>query len=148
MNKSNMEVHHHPQIEKKGFKEYFFEFLMIFLAVTMGFFAENIREGITNRKKEKQYMVLLEQDLKKDTAALHYSIRRLNRDFSSEDSIISLFAENKLGERNDSTLSLLFITSGLSVDIVFNDRAATQLKNSDAMRLIRYRDVAENILQY
>jgi hypothetical protein len=143
-----MEVHHHPKVEKKNFKEYFLEFLMIFLAVTMGFFAENIREGITNRKKEKQYMVLLEQDLKKDTAALHYSIRRLNGDFSSEDSIISLFAENKLGERNDSTLSFLFITSGLSVDIVFNDRAATQLKNSDAMRLIRHRDVAENILQY
>jgi hypothetical protein len=143
-----MEVHHHPKVEKKNFKEYFLEFLMIFLAVTMGFFAENIREDITNRKKEKQYMVLLEQDLKKDTAALHYSIHRLNRDFSSEDSIISLFAENKLGERNDSTLSFLFITSGLSVDIVFNDRAATQLKNSDAMRLIRHRDVTENILQY
>jgi hypothetical protein len=109
-----MEVHHHPKVEKKNFKEYFLEFLMIFLAVTMGFFAENIREDLTNSKKEKQYMVLLEQDLKKDTAALHYSIRRLNRDFSSEDSIISLFAENKLGERNDSTLGLLFITSGLS----------------------------------
>jgi hypothetical protein len=143
-----MEVHHHPHVEKKGFKEYFLEFLMIFLAVTLGFFAENIREGITDTKKEKQYMVLLEQDLKKDTAALHYSIRRLNTDFSSEDSIISLFAENRLGERDDSTLSLLFITSGLSVDIAFNDRAATQLKNSDAMRLIRHKDVVANILQY
>lgn len=143
-----MEVHHHPKVEKRNFKEYFLEFLMIFLAVTMGFFAENIREGITDTKKEKQYMLLPQQDLKKDTAALHYSIRRLNRDFSSEDSIISLFAENKFGERDDSTLSLLFITSGLSVDIAFNDRAATQLKNSDAMRLIRHRDIVENILQY
>ncbi|MDP9048541.1 MAG: hypothetical protein M3N14_10415, partial [Bacteroidota bacterium] len=34
-----MEVHHHPQIEKKGLKEYFFEGLMIFLAVMMGYFA-------------------------------------------------------------------------------------------------------------
>ena len=33
-----MEVHHHPQIEKKGFKEYFLEFLMVFLAATLGFF--------------------------------------------------------------------------------------------------------------
>ncbi len=33
-----MEVHHHPQVEKKNFKEYFLEFLMIFLAVTLGFF--------------------------------------------------------------------------------------------------------------
>ena len=145
-----MEVHHHPDLhhKEKKFKEYFLEFLMIFLAVTMGFFAENIREGITNRQKENQYMALLEQDLKKDTAALHYSLHRLNRDFSSEDSILSLFATNNLGEENDSTLSFLSITSGLSVDIVFNDRAATQLKNSDAMRLIRHRDIAENILQY
>ncbi|KAA9041153.1 histidine kinase [Ginsengibacter hankyongi] len=30
-----MEVHHHPHVEKKGFKEYFLEFLMIFLAVTI-----------------------------------------------------------------------------------------------------------------
>jgi len=27
-----MEVHHHPTVEKKKFKEYFFEFIMIFLA--------------------------------------------------------------------------------------------------------------------
>jgi hypothetical protein len=27
-----MEVHHHPHVEKKVFKEYFLEFLMIFLA--------------------------------------------------------------------------------------------------------------------
>jgi cell division protein FtsB len=40
---TNMEVHHHPHVEKKNFKEYFLEFLMIFLAVTMGFFAESIR---------------------------------------------------------------------------------------------------------
>jgi hypothetical protein len=32
-----MEVHHRPTVEKKHFKEYFLGFLMIFLAVTMGF---------------------------------------------------------------------------------------------------------------
>ena len=41
----NMEVHHHPDLhhKPKKWKEYFLEFLMIFLAVTMGFIAENIR---------------------------------------------------------------------------------------------------------
>jgi hypothetical protein len=43
----NMEVHHHPHVEKKNFKDYFLEFVMIFLAVTLGFIAENIREDIT-----------------------------------------------------------------------------------------------------
>jgi len=32
---------HHPHLAKKNFKEYLFEFIMIFLAVTLGFFAEN-----------------------------------------------------------------------------------------------------------
>jgi hypothetical protein len=49
----NMEVHHHPEVEKKGFKEYILEGLMIFLAVTMGFFAETIREDISDRAKGK-----------------------------------------------------------------------------------------------
>ena len=37
----NMEVHHHPDNHhnSKKWKEYFSEFLMIFLAVTLGFFA-------------------------------------------------------------------------------------------------------------
>ncbi len=34
-----MELHHHPHVEKKSFKEYFLEGLMIFLAETMGFIA-------------------------------------------------------------------------------------------------------------
>jgi hypothetical protein len=50
-----MEVHHHPHVEKKRFREYFLEFLMIFLAVTLDFFAENIREIIGSREKEKTF---------------------------------------------------------------------------------------------
>jgi hypothetical protein len=41
-NPEKMEVHHHGHIhENKKWKEYLFEFLMIFLAVTLGFFVEN-----------------------------------------------------------------------------------------------------------
>jgi hypothetical protein len=49
----NMEVHHHPDIhhKPKKWKEYFLEFLMIFLAVTLGFIAENLREHLTERAK-------------------------------------------------------------------------------------------------
>ena len=58
-----MEVHHHPKVEKKNFKEYFLEFLMIFLAVTMGFFAENIRENYVEHKSAREYASLLIEDL-------------------------------------------------------------------------------------
>src|SRR5450759_5326081 len=65
----NMEVHHHPQLhhKPKPWKEYFLEFLMIFLAVTLGFFAENIREYFSDSQKEKQYTQSLYEDLKADT---------------------------------------------------------------------------------
>ena len=65
-----MEVHHHPDLhhKKKNFKEYFLEFLMIFLAVTLGFFAENIRESISSRDKENIDIRRLSRNLTEDSA--------------------------------------------------------------------------------
>jgi hypothetical protein len=44
-----MEVHYHPDLhhKKKNFEECFLEFLMIFLAVTVGFIGENVREHLS-----------------------------------------------------------------------------------------------------
>src|SRR5260370_42096386 len=69
-----MEVHHHPKAERKNFKEYFLEFLMIFLAVTMGFFAENIREHFANAETEKRNMEIIVNNLKDDTARIKMAI--------------------------------------------------------------------------
>jgi len=68
-----MEVHHHPDLhhKEKPWKEYILEGLMIFLAVTMGFFAESLREHIANNEKEKQIVASLVRDIKKDTAKLN-----------------------------------------------------------------------------
>jgi hypothetical protein len=65
-----MEVHHHPEIEKKSFKSYFLEFLMIFLAVTMGFFAETIREGITEDHRATVFAASMVKDLQSDSFQL------------------------------------------------------------------------------
>ncbi len=65
-----MEVHHHPHVEKKNFKEYFLEFLMIFLAVTLGFIAENLREHITESHREKEFAQSLYTELKDDSTVV------------------------------------------------------------------------------
>ena len=44
---------------------------MIFIAVTMGFFAETIREGISDGAKGKEYIKSFVQDLRRDT--VHFS---------------------------------------------------------------------------
>jgi hypothetical protein len=67
-----MEVHHHSSAHHEGkkFKDYFLEFLMIFLAVTMGFLAENFREYITDKDHVEELAGQLKEDLNIDTTNL------------------------------------------------------------------------------
>src|SRR6059058_4049080 len=68
----NMEVHKHPHhvTHKKKGGEYLLEFLMLFLAVFLGFVAENIRETSVEHEREKEYMVTMLEDLKADIPLL------------------------------------------------------------------------------
>jgi hypothetical protein len=52
---------------------------MIFIAVTMGFFAESIREKITDHAKEHEYIVSMIQDMRTDTVEINTAIA-LNKD--------------------------------------------------------------------
>ena len=47
---------------------------MIFFAVTMGFFAESIREHINDSGKERKYINSIVEDLKTDSANLYLII--------------------------------------------------------------------------
>src|SRR3569833_2429058 len=86
-----MEVHHHPEIEKKGFKEYLLEGLMIFVAVMMGFIAESVRENITNGEHAKKLTVQLVRDLQNDTTILNKK----------------MLYERTAAKRNDSLFDML-----------------------------------------
>ena len=68
-----MDTHadHLHKISGHGWRHYFFEFFMLFLAVFCGFLAENLREGIINRETEKRNMETMVANLKSDTASLH-----------------------------------------------------------------------------
>ncbi len=58
----NMEVHHHGHVhEKKKWKEYVFQFLMLFLAVFCGFLAENQREHVVENQREKKIYQIISQ---------------------------------------------------------------------------------------
>ena len=87
-----MEVHHHPEVEKKSFKEYILEGLMIFIAVTMGFFAESLREHINEHDRAKEYAATLFADLKEDTAELHGYLAYNKRANANVDTLMQLLA--------------------------------------------------------
>ncbi len=86
-----MEVHHHPNVEKKGLKEYILEGLMIFLAVIMGFIAENIREGISENRRAAEFAHSYYEDIKNDTAQLHKLIKFSKHKIAACDSTIASF---------------------------------------------------------
>lgn len=62
---------HHPHVHShadghKSWKSYFSEFVMLFLAVTLGFFVENFREHFVERNRERVVMRQVLEDLRTD----------------------------------------------------------------------------------
>ena len=70
-----MEVHAHTNTPLKKWTHYLWEFLMLFLAVFCGFFAENMRENVVDRHREKDYIISMIEDLKADTANLSFVLK-------------------------------------------------------------------------
>ncbi|MFZ1262523.1 MAG: hypothetical protein WAT34_03360, partial [Chitinophagaceae bacterium] len=85
-----MEVHNHTHTPLKKWTHYFWEFFMLFLAVTLGFLVENKREHIVEHKREKEYVNSMLEDLKKDTANFSRTIKINARACNSIDTLISL----------------------------------------------------------
>jgi hypothetical protein len=146
-----MEVHHHPDVhhKKKKFREYFLEFLMIFLAVTMGFFAESIRETIADHSKEKEFIQSMIEDAQTDTVNFHVAISKNTRRMLALDSLSALCANYDPAKRNDSVLYRLYRVGLIHPDIVSpTERTLLQLKNSGGMRLIKKKTAVDNIILY
>lgn len=64
-----MEVHHHSH-KPKNWKEYITEFIMLFAAVTLGFFAENLREHSIISHRIEQNKVAILKDLEQDAITI------------------------------------------------------------------------------
>ncbi len=144
-----MEVHHHPQVEKKGTKEYFFEFLMIFLAVTLGFIAENIRGHLSDKRIEREYIISFVEDLKQDTANFNLVIPLAETNVKGVDSLLNLLLDNPY---TDSSMRLIYYMKERYADIIwpisYTTRTITQLKNAGGLRLITDKRSSDSINVY
>ena len=88
----NMETHaqHLHHAPGKKIWHYFYEFLMLFLAVTLGFFVENQREDYTEHKRANVYAASLHNDLQDDTLQLNSLVKRYRIAATCIDTFISL----------------------------------------------------------
>ena len=141
-----MEVHHHPRVEKKNFKEYFLEGLMIFLAVMLGFFAENLRESITNHRQVNEYGQSMINDLSSDIIMYNSAI---DKNLRYARMIDSIFVSLKMHAANSGEVYVMArkLTRGNYV-ISPNAKTYLQMTSTGGLRLIKHQRVADSIALY
>lgn len=140
-----MEVHHHSHHPKK-WKEYITEFLMLFLAVTLGFFAENLREHYVEKEREEKFIQIVHEDLINDINSLNNIDSLYNIRILKEDSLIAILTKPNLEKTND----LYYLARINSVRNFFHHskNGFQQLKNAGGLRLIQDIDIIKKIQAY
>jgi hypothetical protein len=143
-----MEVHHHPHVEKKNFKEYLLEGLMIFLAVTMGFFAETIREKIRENGQAKEYANTMVSDLEADTTDLNAYIRYTSYASANVDTLMQLLAENDPQKVTSGNLYWYGLWGGAHRDFVPHDATMHQMESSGSLRYFTDKTLNRSVAEY
>lgn len=139
-----MEVHHHSH-QPKQWKEYITEFLMLFLAVSMGFIAENIREKHIEKERSEELMQALVMDIKENQAQLDSLISNNKRIVHYYDSLAFSFGfSNK-----QVVLKELAQTMDLWVYRFANKKTIfEQMKSSGSLRYIQEKEILNALLRY
>ena len=141
-----MEVHHHSHTARKKWTHYFWEFLMLFLAVFCGFLAENQREHMIEHQREKRYITSLVKDVELDIVSMKQAAAVRKKYINYYDSLVYL-----LKNYNDSSLDDIYFYArhgGRTTDFKYHDGTIQQLKSSGSLRLIRNKNVADSIIIY
>ena len=142
-----MEVHHHAHTARKKWTHYFWEFLMLFLAVFCGFLAEYQLEHVIEHQREKKYAESVLDDIKKDTIDLISDIQWWRNQANLADTILNELDKPEK-DRNPITLyhcvSLMRRYNGFE----YHDRTIEQLKNAGYFRLFRKKNVADTLMEY
>ncbi len=146
----DMEVHHHTHAAhgKKNWKAYFWEFLMLFLAVFCGFLAEYQLEHKIERDREKVYMQNMLEDLKADTAIY---ADYLARNAVVRDLLDTITVLIKRPDRKKYISKLAYSARILTAkwkQIAMVKRTYEDMKSSGHLRLIRNKEVSGKVSSY
>ena len=145
-----MEVHHHPDLhhKPKPWKEYILEYLMIFLAVMTGFFAESYREHLGEKGKAREYARSMISDLKADTANLKSMIRITDYAVTGLDSLIVLL---EASDRDKHGPDLYYLARGATFrfrPFRATERTYNEMRSSGNLRLVGNEVIDNNISKY
>jgi hypothetical protein len=134
-----MEVHAHSHTERKKWTHYFWEFLMLFLAVFCGFLAENFREHQVEYERAKGLAKNLYKEIYADSIAIQQKLAIRNK--KEEECIYFI---NYVKDSNLINLSPHFYSAFTwafiqTAQLMFdpNDGIMNQLRNSGELRYFK-----------
>lgn len=146
--KETIEVHHHPKVEKKKVKEYLMEGLFIFIAVSLGFIADNIREHFSNKEIEKRNMELIADNLRGDIENIKENIRYNEEKVKILDTLISYKGIKNVDSLYSQRFSYLVTKSIYNPTFFSNTAAIDQMKFSGSLRLVKNKEILSGIYKY
>lgn len=136
-------------VKTKNWKGYFLEFMMLFLAVSLGFMADNIRESISEENKEKEYIQSMIEDVEEDEVNIREVIRINNQRTSYLDSLLSKCFNYNFTETEKIELNKYFSQVLMHPEFIApTDLTMQQLKNAGGMRLIKSKKAINEIIRY
>ena len=139
-----MEVHHHSHHPKK-WKEYITEFIMLFLAVSLGFMAENIREHQIEKHREIAYLKNVHEDLKLDLINIDDVISSNTIRLRAMDTLFQLINNNTITNEDvyyyirNLALRATFESSHVGLD---------QIKSAGGLRMVKTPEIISGIQEY
>ena len=142
-----MEVHHHAHTSRKKWTHYFWEFLMLFLAVFCGFLAEYQLEHQIEKERAKQYIISLYEDLKNDTTQIDQLIGYDNKKIEALSNMYACYDTVMKHLESTACMGILVIHSRSNRGFALNDRTLKQLANAGGYRLLHKED-ADSIISY
>ena len=144
-----MEVHTHAHSSHgtKTWKSYFWEFLMLFLAVFCGFLAEYQLEHKIEKDRGKQYIQSFYEDLVTDSSHFNKLISDYQKKLEVFQSMSPCYDSLLSDHPPKNCLAKIVSKSTSFADLIYTDRTLMQLKNAGGLRLLKKAD-ADSILLY
>jgi hypothetical protein len=141
-----MEVHHHSHHGKKKWTEYFWEFLMLFLAVFCGFLAENQREHYNEKQREKKFARRLLSDLREDSAFYQKRLKNLEEAGKKQGSLVKIMT-GPIRATNYEVVSA-FMPLLYLYDVQVITATYDQMKASGSLRYIHSDELTTALQKY
>jgi len=134
--------------KEKKWKQYLFEFLLLFLAITAGFFVDNLREQFSEQKSAKVYATSMLLNLQRDTTELKRIISRNILATNYLDTFLSLAASDSLQNIPTGRLYWYGLWGGYYRGFESSDATFQQMKNSGSLRYFNNNVLVQNISNY